>query len=381
MSDPDLYIGLISGTSADGIDAALVRIDGPIVEHLHGQTVALDEALKTMLDSALEAPSLLTAELAGQLNTMLGEAFAQAALLLLESAGVPAGDIRAIGSHGQTLFHAPDNMHPYTLQVGDGALIAGRTGITTINDFRSADVANGGQGAPLAPLLHEQVMSDPKIARVALNLGGIANVTVLTPGSNTLGFDTGPANTLMDQWSAICGFGSFDRDGRIAARGNVDETLLASMLSDTYFSRAAPKSTGRELFNRAWLFGHIGGDRDGFASMPDQRRADIMATLAELTAVTIANALKATDTKPDELVACGGGAHNPVLMQRIAAHLPETRIVSSAQLGIDPDFVEAVLFAWLAAERIAGRYVDTRHITGAKRQVMAGCIHEPPKDE
>lgn len=379
MAASRLFIGLISGTSADGIDAALISHGDDGIEPIKALTQDYDSDLKRLIDRALAAPQTITAAQAGALDSAIGDAFAAAAMSLIDATGIAATSVRAIGSHGQTLFHAPDDPHPYTLQVGDAARIAARTGITTVADFRRADLAAGGQGAPLAPLLHERIMVG-NVCRAVLNLGGIANVTLLQPGQATLGFDTGPANTLMDQWCALCGLGDFDDNGRIAAAGSVDEALLAQLLDEAYFRRPAPKSTGRELFNRDWLLRRLAMDTDAPAGLHSQRQADIMATLCELSARTIARAPGLAEARPQELIVCGGGARNAALLARISAHLPDAPLSDTARFGIDPDFVEATLFAWLAAERIDGRTVDTRHITGAATPIVAGCIHEPGRN-
>ena len=376
MPTTALFIGLISGTSADGIDAALISDGDDGMRPLHAMTLPYDSALKHDLDAALATPHSITAARAGQLDSAIGDAFAAAALALIDAAGIAAAEVTAIGSHGQTLFHAPDDAHPYTMQVGDAARIAAQTGITTVADFRRADVAAGGQGAPLAPLLHEHMMAGDAACRAVLNLGGIANVTLLQPGRATLGFDTGPANTLMDQWCALCGLADYDDGGRIAAQGRIDQQLLARLLDEPYFARPAPKSTGRELFNSDWLLQRVALDLPP-SELQTQRQADIMATLCELSALTIAQAPGVAAAAPTDIVVCGGGARNATLIERIRAHLPGASLSDTARFGIDPDFVEATLFAWLARQRIAGRCVDTRHITGATAPIMAGCIHEP----
>ncbi|MEO0616997.1 MAG: anhydro-N-acetylmuramic acid kinase [Pseudomonadota bacterium] len=376
-----LYVGLISGTSADAIDAALVDIDGDTIQTLAIASHAFPPELGARLADALATPATLTAKACGALDAALGHEFAAAALTLLHEARVDANAVRAIGSHGQTLFHAPDGPEAFTLQVGDPARIAMATGVTTVADFRRADVAAGGQGAPLAPLLHAALWGGTRTQRAVLNLGGIANLSLLQPGLPVRGFDTGPANTLMDQWAAVTGNGAHDADGALAARGTVDTTLLGKLSEDPYFSLPAPKSTGREYFDRDWLLSGVGMTAQAASELKTTRIADIMATLCALTVTTVADALHRaageTEAQGFELIACGGGCHNPELMRRLAQVDGVDRLATTADYGIDPDYVEATLFAWLAAQRIAGQPVDTRTITGARHRVMAGSIHEP----
>lgn len=379
MIAPARFIGLISGTSADAIDAALVAIDGGRLDTLATHTHPFPAALHDALARALATPDALTVREYGALDAALGDAFADAALAVTEAAGFAAADVAAIGSHGQTLYHAPGGPNAFTLQAGDASRIAARTGITTVADFRRADVAAGGEGAPLAPLLHAALLTSPDVPRAVVNLGGIANVTLLVPGAPVLGFDTGPANTLMDRWAALTGNGPCDAGGRLAAAGAVDEALLARLTDDPYFARPAPKSTGREHFDTDWLLSRLGLDAAAAARLQTRRVADIMATLCALTALTVATALRdAPGGAPAglELIACGGGCRNPELLRRLSEACAAAT-VTTAEHGIDPDFVEAVLFAWLAAKRLAGEAVDTRTITGARHPVMAGSVHEP----
>ena len=376
-----LYVGLISGTSADAIDAALVDIDGDAIRTLATHSHTFAPELGARLSAALATPSTLTAQTCGALDAALGNEFAKAALALIDKAGVSADALRAIGSHGQTLFHAPDGPEAFTLQVGDPSRIALATGVTTVADFRRADVAAGGQGAPLAPLLHAAMLGGTQTHRAVLNLGGIANLSLLQPGLPVRGFDTGPANTLMDQWAALTGNGTHDAGGALAARGRVDATLLDAFRDDPYFALPAPKSTGRELFDREWLLSRVGVTAEAASELKTERVADIMATLCALTVTTVADALHRaageTVAQGFELIACGGGCHNPELLRRLAEIDGVSHLATTADFGIDPDYVEATLFAWLAAQRIAGQSVDTRTITGARHRVMAGSVYEP----
>jgi anhydro-N-acetylmuramic acid kinase len=285
-------------------------------------------------------------------------------MALLREAGISPAEVRAIGHHGQTVFHKPAEPEPFTMQIGDPSSVAALTGITTVADFRRLDVACGGQGAPLVPAFHSWLFAAHDETRVILNIGGIANVTVLAPEAETLGFDTGPGNTLLDLWIGRCHGEPYDRDGRFAASGRADEGLLRALLDEPYFSLEPPKSTGRELFNAAWLDARLAGVR-----MPD---TDIQATLAELTASSIAATLDAT--APDRVIGCGGGAHNTDLLARLRRYLP-CPIESSAAHGLAPDWVEACAFAWLAKARLEGIPGNVPTVTGAHRAVTLGGVY------
>ncbi len=277
-------------------------------------------------------------------------------------------DIRAIGSHGQNVWHQPWGETPESIQLGRGDLIARNTGTTVINDFRSADVKAGGQGAPLAPLLHHDLFRSDSENRAILNLGGIANLTLLPAGGGVSGFDCGPGNCLMDGWISLQMQKDYDDGGRWAAKGKTDTELLKRMLADPYFSQSPPKSTGLEYFNMVWLERMLGQSQ--------LAAVDVQATLAELSAQGIARSL-AKAAQPDRVLVCGGGVHNKYLLARIAAALPGVAVESTASYGRDPDWVEGLLFAWLARERLYGHPQDTTAITGAKHPVLLGEIHEP----
>ena len=365
----DYYIGLISGTSMDGIDAALVDLGEASVDvlqtHSHDYPAALRQELGA---AALEAANRTFDDVAA-LHHDVGVCFRNAALMLLRQSGVDASAVVAIGSHGQTVRHEPDATEPYSLQIGDPEIIAAGTGIATVADFRSADIALGGQGAPLAPAFHEWLFRERGVARVVLNIGGIANVTILPADDGaTSGFDTGPGNTLLDAWVRRHQGEPFDRDGAWSASGSVAADLLARLLADDYFRLAPPKSTGFEYFNLEWL--------DGFG-VRQLQPADVQATLCQLTAASIADAIRSATTSGCEVLVCGGGVHNADLMRRLAALLPDSRVASSATAGLDPDWVEAVAFAWLARETMAGRPGNLPAVTGAVRPTVLGTIHHP----
>jgi anhydro-N-acetylmuramic acid kinase len=364
---PDYYIGLISGTSMDGVDAALVRFGERSVDILSAGTSPYPEALRAKLIGATQAPDACTADVIGTLDHWVGECFRDAALGLLKAAGVEPGSVHAIGSHGQTIRHRPDDERPFTLQIGNADVIAKGAGIDCIADFRSADLALGGQGAPLAPPFHEWLFGSGDVDRCVLNIGGMANLTVLpaAPGPVS-GFDTGPGNTLLDAWIRRHRDVAFDDDGRWAASGTTIPSLLDTMRADPYFGKPPPKSTGFEYFNEAWLSRLVDDDAD---------RADVQATLADLTATTIADAIRLHAPQTRELLICGGGVHNRDLVRRLGDGLGPITLASTADFGLDPDHVEAAAFAWLAMRTLNGEPGNAPEVTGASRKTVLGAIH------
>jgi anhydro-N-acetylmuramic acid kinase len=362
-----LYLGLISGTSADGIDAALVRF-APRLEVIAARTFAYPDDLRARIVALARHDASVALADFGTLDAMIGKRFATAALALLHAAGVEPRDVTALGSHGQTVCHHPSGPHPFTLQIGDPNVIAERTGIATVADFRRADVAAGGQGAPLLPTLHAAVLADAGTPRAILNLGGIANLTLLVPGRPVLGFDTGPANCLLDSWALAHRGVACDEGGAWAASGRVDEALLGRLVHDPYFALPPPKSTGREHFNLDWLHPQLP------AGVAD---ADVQATLLQLSARSIAQALDAHAPAIREVYACGGGVHNPVLLDALRGALPDVRVDTTAALGLDPDFVEAVGFAWLARARLGNLPGNLPSVTGARGPRVLGAIYAP----
>src|SRR5690606_39153352 len=315
----------ISGTSADGIDAALVRFDDDHAHArptlLHGRTHAWQPALRERLVALGQQAQALTLDEVGELDVRIGHAFAAAALATLRDAGLAARDVGAIGSHGQTLRHHPYGDAPFTLQLGDAHVIAERCGIPVVADFRRRDVAAGGHGAPLVPAFHAATLHDPGEDRAVLNLGGIANLTLLPAQGTVRGFDTGPANGLMDAWCLRHHGQPFDAGGAFASRGRIDERLLARLLDEPWFAQPPPKSTGRDQFHLGWVEAALAGG---------ESPADVQATLLALTARSVADALRATQPDTRRVIACGGGVHNPVLMATLAAELPDAAVESSA---------------------------------------------------
>ncbi len=366
---PDCFIGLMSGTSMDGIDAVAVRFGKQDAQLLASLELAYPEPLRRKLLQAMREPDACNIDDVGTLDRLVGESFRDAALAVLAEAGLAASDIVAIGSHGQTLRHRPDGPTPYSLQIGDPATIAVGTGITTVADFRRADIAAGGQGAPLVPPFHQWLFGRGSKPRVILNIGGIANVTVLGAGNDEpLGFDTGPGNTLLDGWVRSNLDKPYDRGGAWAAEGRVETGLLAALVADDYFRRAPPKSTGFEHFNLEWLLHHGAGD---------YAPADVQATLAELSAQTIAAAIDEHAATAREVLVCGGGCHNDDLLRRLRRSLPGRTVVSTAESGLDPDWVEATAFAWLAMRTLNNQSGNLPSVTGAGHKLVLGAIHSP----
>lgn len=361
-----LYLGLISGTSADGIDAALVRFE-PHCELVFGRTYGWDESLRARLIALGQGGEATSLDELGELDTTLARAFADAAMRAIADAGTDRSQVRAIGSHGQTVRHRPESSAAFTWQMGDGNLIAERCGITTVADFRRRDVAAGGHGAPLMPAFHAAMLRSGDEDRAVLNLGGIGNFTLLPRAGEVRGFDTGPANALMDAWCQHHTGQAYDAGGAFAASGSVDADLLARLLDDAWFALPPPKSTGREQFHLRWLEAQLGAE--------EPSPADVQATLLELSAITMADALRATQPGTARVLGCGGGVRNAALMARISANLPGVAVESTAAYGLDPDYVEAMGFAWLARETLAGRPGNLPSVTGAKGPRILGAIY------
>lgn len=370
-----LYVGLISGTSADGIDAALVRFsehgDRTRCEVLHALTHAWEPALRARLVEIGQGGDATSLDEIGTLDVLVAEEFAGAAHELLRASGTRPDQVQAIGSHGQTVRHRPagargDGRARFSWQIGDPGVLVERTGITTVADFRRRDVAAGGQGAPLVPAFHAAVLRDAHEDRAALNLGGIANYTLLPSRGDVRGFDTGPANALMDAWCLRHTGEPFDRDGALAARGEVDAGLLARLLDEPWFALPPPKSSGREQFHLGWVESRLSGR---------ERVEDVQATLLELTARTVADALLAQQPSTTRVLLCGGGVRNAALVARIGQLLPGCRIESTDAHGLDADFVEAAAFAWLARQTLLGRPGNLPSATGAAGWRVLGAIH------
>ncbi len=423
----NLYIGLMSGTSMDGVDAALVSFDNTI-QLLGTASIEIPPHIKSAL-LTLCCGENIHLKLLGETDTQMGHLFADAVLNLLEKTAVNPAEITAIGSHGQTIYHHPNSAHPFTSQIGDPNIIAARTNITTVADFRRRDIALGGQGAPLVPAFHEYLFRDRVNDCCVVNIGGIANITYL-PGDKTksiMGFDTGPGNTLIDQWHQKHRGKPIDFDGGWARSGKINQELLTQLLDDPYFKLSSPKSTGREYFNLKWVAEKLkiplnppfskgeseasldlssskgesevlldlssskgesevlldlsfSGERIGISS------ADIQATLTELTAKSIAYAINhsmrhdksrhydLSESRVYDLWVCGGGAYNQYLVERLRANLPCFQVISTTQVGIDPQWIEAAAFAFLAKQTIEKKPGNCINVTGARKETILGAV-------
>jgi anhydro-N-acetylmuramic acid kinase len=367
-----LYVGLMSGTSVDAIDCALMSCQGCEAEVLATCEYPIPQRLKNEI-AALSQPGANEIERMGVLDRELGALFASAALSLLKNAHVDPGEVAAIGTHGQTVRHRPasitETAQPgFTLQIGDPNTIAEVTGITTVADFRRRDIAAGGEGAPLAPAFHAATLSAEGVNRAIVNIGGIANATLLKGNKLLAGFDTGPGNTLLDHWIQENQGEECDRDGRWSAAGNIDEQLLKRLLTHPFFTLTGPRSTGKEAFNLPWL-----------KTLLEQSTAiaprDVQTTLVEFTAKSIALAIASQTLVPTEVFVCGGGAHNTHLMQRLAVHTKPARLATTAALGLEPDWVEAAAFAWLACQTLASSAGNAPVVTGAAGERILGGIY------
>lgn len=363
-----LYIGLMSGTSMDGIDAVLLEVGPQRMQVQAAAALAWSDGMQSRLRRAAEHPDQTGLDEFGRLDTAVGVEFAAAAAQLLRQAGLPASAIRAVGSHGQTLLHRPGGSTPFTLQIGDPNVIAERLGIDVAADFRRRDLAAGGEGAPLMPAFHAAAFAVPGERCAVVNIGGIANVTLVGPQGDVIGFDTGPGNCLLDAWARAHLNQPCDAGGAWAAGGSVDEVLLRQLLAEPYFARAAPKSTGRDMFSDQWLQGALEGR--------SLRPVDVQATLAELTARTIADAVRdGGQGMPRALHVCGGGAFNEDLLARLSRALPQARVGTTAERGIAPEHVEAAGFAWLAHRCVEGLSGNLPSVTGARHSVPLGGLY------
>ena len=364
-----LYIGLMSGTSLDAIDASIVDISGKHIELKHSLNLPIPAKLKRQLLTLLSDNGNDTVDLLGKVDAKMGSLFSKAVNKLLHDSPYKAEDIAAIGSHGQTIRHRPENKTPFTLQIGDASRISENTGITTVADFRRRDIAAGGQGAPLVPAFHREVFGSNTENRCIINIGGIANISYLPKNQNdkTSGFDTGPGNALLDLWCHKKTGENYDRNGDWAKTGEVSYSLLNSMLKDTYFTKPYPKSTGREQFNLDWLNSQLVNQ-----TISNQ---DIQASLTELTARTIIDAIYNYYPETERIILCGGGTHNQYLRERIEKLSSKIPLCDTQRYGITPDWVEAVAFAWLAYACLNKIPANEPAVTGANSRVILGAIY------
>ncbi len=367
----ELFIGLMSGTSLDGVDVTLVEFNNTALHDvqpprvLHTHFLAYPSALRTEI-LALQHPTDNELETTARMGNTLAQLYAEAVNQLLSATKISPNSITAIGCHGQTIRHRPEL--GFTLQIGNPALLAELIGITVVADFRSRDIAAGGQGAPLVPAFHKTLFAHQHLNRAIINIGGIANITHLASTGEVFGFDSGPGNMLLDTWVKQHLNLDYDANGAWAGSGKVIEPLLISMLSEPYFTLPPPKSTGRDLFNASWL--------NAYLYNKNYQPHDVARTLVALTAHSLHQALAQYCSDVDEIYLCGGGAKNSLLTQQLAALLGNKKLTTTNELGIGIDWVEAVAFAWLARQCLNQKTANLPEVTGAKGARILGAIYQ-----
>ena len=367
----ELYIGLMSGTSMDGIDAALVEFENQHIKLIASHSHPIPKTLKNRLQLlSLDAPQA-SLDMLGEADSQLGQVFADAVNSLLNEANIKAEKITATGSHGQTIRHRPDLKNSFSMQIGDANRISYNTGITTVTDFRRKDMAAGGEGAPLTPAFHQQVFYSEKENRAILNIGGISNITFLPKDKtqNCVGFDTGPGNMLMDAWIQKHKNKSYDNNGLWAASSTPSQKLVNSLMRDAFISAPPPKSTGREHYHLDWLEQLLHKEHH------DLDAKQVQASLCQFTSDSIIYAIDNFLPEIDTLIICGGGVHNAHLMNHLAEKLIQTKVTSSDDYGIHPDWVEAIAFAWLAKQTMNKKTGNLPAVTGAKEACILGAIY------
>jgi len=366
---PELYAGLMSGTSMDGIDAALVEFDGSHIRLIASHSHSIPTDLKTKLSLLSLNSEAATIDMLGEADAELGDLFSEAINKLLSNAGIQASQVTGIGSHGQTIRHRPDIPHRFTMQIGDANKISYRTGITTVADFRRKDMAADGEGAPLAPAFHQQVFHSESENRAVLNIGGISNLTHLPKdkSQSCFGFDCGPGNILMDAWIQRHQQQAFDKNGEWAASASADKELVSQLMNDAFIQQLPPKSTGKEHYHLDWL------KQQG--NIKELNAAQVQASLCKFTCDSIVYAIENHMPELNRLIVCGGGAHNAHLMLLLKNRLPEIIIESSEKHGIHPDWVEAIAFAWLAKKTLNKQSGNLPAVTGASKTVILGSIY------
>ena len=370
MSRADVYIGLMSGTSIDSIDAAAMTFTDGQLALLGSHSQSIPESLKRQIIDLCQ-PGSDSVQLLCETDNQLGELFAKAALALMAAKHISPEQVAAIGSHGQTIRHSPPETDaiPFSQQIGDANIIAARTGCRVVADFRRKDMALGGHGAPLVPAFHKTLFADNQANRVIANIGGISNITVLPSDGSCFGFDTGPGNLLLDAWCAKNTSNSFDDKGSWGATGQVHSALFKQLMSHPFISQTAPKSTGREMFNLVWLEQQLNG-----YSLAAQ---DIQATLVSFTAQSLAGAINGLNQPAHEVYICGGGAFNDQLMAQLQIELGPVTLHSTQRLGLDPTWVEACAFGWLARQRMTNQPGNLPRVTGASRETVLGALYLP----
>ncbi|MCX7101809.1 MAG: anhydro-N-acetylmuramic acid kinase [Methylobacter sp.] len=365
----ELYIGLMSGTSLDGIDAALVDFKDDKIQLVEFEYLHFQNDIQNNLQRLSKPDNLISLRDFGAVDTQLGGLFAKTVNRLLAKANIPAASVKAIGSHGLTIQHAPDISSPFSLQIGDPNIIAEQSSITTVADFRRRDIAAKGQGAPLVPAFHRAIFQSPNEHRCIVNIGGIANITVLpkNQSENVIGFDTGPGNTLIDLWIKLHQNLPYDKNGTWASTGEINHELVALLKQDHYFNMPPPKSTGKEYFSLPWVYQYC----DAFS----YKAEDVQASLCFLTATTICDAIKKHAPNTNRILLCGGGIHNVFLRNLIEQNI-NLPVESTDYYGAHPDHVEAMAFAWLARQTLNNLPGNLKEVTGAYKNVTLGGIYQ-----
>ncbi len=366
----EIYIGLMSGTSADSVDCAVLDLSSEEIKVLSCKNFEIPKGLKADIIQASQSERI-EQELVNSLNFRMAEVLVDSVKKIITDSNIGVEDIKAIGSHGQTIKHEPRSETPYTLQIGDPQKISDDLNITTVGNFRSDDIRAGGEGAPLTPVFHNKVFGNDGKRKAIVNIGGITNVTALNY-PELIGFDTGPGNCLMDCWSRIHNVGDYDDKGSWASSGTINNSLLGLMMKDEYFSRKYPKSTGPDYFNLEWI-------KENLLRLPEKiPTEDVQATLVQVTVISLIESINFLNLSNKHIFLCGGGVHNDFLCGEINKQT-KAGVTTTLELGIDPDYVEAICFGWLAKQRIENRGFNLSKITGSMGKVYLGRIYEPAK--
>ena len=366
----DIYIGLMSGTSADSIDCVALDLSSEEIRVLSCKNFEIPKDLKRDIIKSSQSEKIVQ-KLIDDLDFRMAEVLVDSVKGIISKSNIEVGDIKAIGSHGQTIKHEPKSDTPYTLQIGDPQKISNDLLITTVGNFRHDDIKAGGEGAPLTPVFHKKVFGSGSKRKAIVNIGGITNITALNY-PELIGFDTGPGNCLMDCWSRIHNIGDYDDKGSWASSGAINQSLLGKMMEDQYFSRKYPKSTGPDYFSHAWI-------KENLLKVPEQiQPEDVQATLAQVTVVSLIESINSLNLSIENIYLCGGGVHNDFLVSEINKQ-SKARVNTTLELGIDPDYLEAICFGWLAKQRIENKNFDLSEITGSRGEVYIGRIYEPSK--
>ena len=366
----DIYIGLMSGTSADSIDCATMDFSSEEIKVLSCNNFEIPEALREDIIKSSQS-EIIDQESIDDLNFKMAEVLVDSVREIISDSNIEVEDIKAIGSHGQTIKHEPKSENPYTLQIGDPQKISNDLNITTVGHFRHDDIRAGGEGAPLTPVFHKKVFGSGSERKAIVNIGGITNITALNY-PELIGFDTGPGNCLMDCWSRIHNVGDYDDKGSWASSGTVNRSLQEVMMRDEYFTRKYPKSTGPDYFNYEWI-------EKNLLKLPKEIPAeDVQATLLQLTVVSLIDSLNLLNLSNENIYLCGGGVHNDFLCNEINKQ-NKGRVGTTLELGIDPDYLEAICFGWLAKQRIKNKSFNLSKITGSNGEVYLGRIYKPSK--